>query len=50
LAEISDRSVGNHYGTVYQIADILEIAIINALLLGSKEALFIILRISLKQP
>jgi len=41
--------VGNHYGTIDQIADILETATINALLSGIKKALSIPLRMSLKQ-
>jgi len=49
LAEISGRSPDNHYSTVYQIADILETTTIDALLLGIREALFIPLRMSLKQ-
>jgi len=44
LAEISGRSTGNHYGTIYQIANISETAMINASVLGSAEALFIMLR------
>ena len=44
------QSTGNHYSTIYQIANILETAMINALVLGSSEALFIPLRMSLEQP
>ena len=50
LAEISGRSTDNYYGTIYQIIDISETAMINASVLGSSEALFIPLRISLEQP
>jgi len=50
MAEILSRSTGNHYVTVYQIANILETAVINALVLGSAEAFFIMLRMSLEQP
>jgi len=49
LVEILGRSTGNHHGTVYQITNISKTAIIYALLLGIKEALFILLRMSLKQ-
>jgi len=49
MAKISGRSIGNYYGTVYKIADILETAMINALLLGIRKALFILLKMSLKQ-
>jgi len=49
IAKISGKSEGNYYSTICQIADILETATTNALLLGSKEALFILLRMSLKQ-
>jgi len=49
LVEILGRSTGNYYGTVYQITNISKTAIIYALLLGVKEALFIPLRMSLKQ-
>ena len=48
LAKISDRSTGDYYGTVYQISNILKTAMIDALVLGSSEALFIPLRISLE--
>ena len=50
LVEILGRSTGNHHGTVYQITNISKTAIIYALLLGIKEALFILLRMSLKTP
>jgi len=36
------------YGTIYWIANILENTMIDTLILGSKEALFIKLRINLK--
>jgi len=42
------RPHSNYHGTVYQIANILETAMIDALVLGSLEALFIPLRISLE--
>jgi len=48
LAEILSRSTSNHYVTVYQIANISETTIINALVLGSAEAFFIMLRMSLE--
>jgi len=50
MAKISGRSIGNHYGTIYQIANISETTMINALVLGSSEALFILLRMSLERP
>ena len=50
MAEILSRSTGNHHVTVYYIADISETATIDALVLGSVEAFFIMLRISLEQP
>jgi len=49
LVKILGRSTGNHYGTIYQITNILKTAMIYALLLGIKESLFILLRISPKQ-
>jgi len=49
MAEILGRLTNNYYGTIYQIANTLETAMIYALLLGIREALFIPLRISLKQ-
>jgi len=48
LAKISGKSVDNYYSTTYQITNILETAMINALLLGSEEASFMMLRISLE--
>jgi len=48
LAKILGRSIGDYYNTVYSITDILETTMINALLLGSEEALFIMLRMSLE--
>jgi len=39
---------GNYYGTIYSITNILETAMIDALVLGSAEALFILLRMSLE--
>jgi len=48
MAEISGRSTGNYYSTIYQITNILGIVMINALLLDIKEALFILLRMSAK--
>jgi len=50
LAEILDRSTGNYYGTVYSIANISETTTINDLVLDSSEALFILLKMSLKRP
>jgi len=50
LAEILSRLTGNHYVTVYQIANISETTMINASVLGSAEAFFITLRMSLEQP
>jgi len=47
--EISGRSIGNHHGTIYQITNISKTAMIDALLLGIKKALFILLRMGLKQ-
>jgi len=49
MAEILSRSTGNHYVTVYQIANISETTIFDALVLGSAEAFFITLRMSLEQ-
>ena len=48
MAKISGRLTGNYHSTIYQIADISDIAIIDTLVLGLIEALFITLRISLK--
>jgi len=50
LAKILSRSTDNYYVTIYQIANILETATINALVLGLAEACFIMLRMSLEQP
>jgi len=50
LAKILSRSTGNYYVTVYEIANILETATIDALVLSSAEAFFIMLRMSLEQP
>jgi len=50
MAKILSRSTSNHYVTVYLIANILETAAINTLVLGSVEAFFITLRMSLEQP
>ena len=47
MAEISGRSTGNYYSTIYQITDISETAMIDVLLLGIREALFILLKMSL---
>jgi len=49
VAKILGRSTGNHHGTIYQITNILETAIIYALILGIRKALFILLRMSLEQ-
>jgi len=49
MAKISGRSTDNHHSTIYQIANILKTATINALLLGIRKALFLPLRMSLKQ-
>jgi len=49
LAEISGRSTSNHHSTVYYIADISETTMIDALVLGSSEALLILLRMSLER-
>jgi len=48
MAKISGRSTGNYYGTIYQITNISETTMIDALLLGIKKALLIPLRMSLK--
>jgi len=48
LAEILSRSTRNHHVTVYQIANISETTMINASVLGSAEAFFITLRMSLE--
>ena len=48
MAEISGRSIGNYHSTIYQIANISETAMIDALLLGIRKVLFILLRMSLK--
>jgi len=48
MAEILGRSTDNHYGTIHEITNTLETAMIYALLLGIREALFIPLRMSLK--
>jgi len=48
MAEILSRSTGNHHVTVYEIANISETAVIDALVLGSAEAFFIMLRMSLE--
>jgi len=50
LAEILSRSTGNYYITIYQIANISETAMIDALVLDSAESFFITLRMSLEQP
>jgi len=50
LAKILSRSTGNHYVTVYQITNISETTMIDASVLGSAEAFFIILRMSLEKP
>jgi len=50
LAEILSWLTGNHYVTVYSIADISETVMIDASVLGSAEAFFIMLRISLEWP
>jgi len=49
MAKISGRSTGNHHGTIYYITNISETAMIDALLLGIREAFFMPLRMSLKQ-
>jgi len=46
LAEILGKSTDNHCGTIYQITNISETAMIDALVLGSAEVPFIPLRIS----
>jgi len=50
LANILSRSTGNHYVTVYSIANISKTTMINTLVLGSAEAFFIMLRMSLERP
>ena len=50
LVKILSKSTGNHYVTIYQIANISETAMIDALVLGSAETFFITLRMSLEQP
>jgi len=50
LAEILSRSTGNYYITIYQIANISETTMIDALVLDSAESFFITLRMSLEQP
>jgi len=50
LAEISGKSTGNHHGTIYQIANILETTMIDTSVLDLAKALFIMLWISLEQP
>jgi len=50
LAEILSRSTGNHHVTVYYIANISKTAMIDTLVLGSAEAFFIMLRMSLEKP
>jgi len=49
MTKISGRSTGNYYSIIYQIADILETAMINAFLLGIRKALLILLKMSLKK-
>jgi len=48
MAKILSRSIGNYYVTICQITNISETAMINALVLGSAEAFFITLRMSLE--
>jgi len=48
LVKLLGRSTGNHHGTIYQIANISETAMIKASVLGSAENFFIMLRMSLK--
>jgi len=50
MAEILSRSTGNYHVTVYQIANISKTAEIDASVLGSAEAFFMTLRISLERP
>jgi len=50
LAEILSKSTSNHHVTIYLITNISETAMIDALVLGSAEAFFIMLRMSLEQP
>jgi len=49
MAEILGRLTGNHHGTVYEITNISETTMIYASLLGIRKALFIPLKMSLKQ-
>ena len=48
LVEISGKSVGNHHGTVYCIANILGTTTIDDSLLGTEDTPFILLRIILE--
>ena len=50
MAEILSRSTGNYHVTVYEITNILKTATIDASVLGSVEAFFIMLRMSLELP